>query len=60
MKDGELLEKVMAKENIGKEEILEAARKTQGLERLDQIKWAVHETSGGISIVPKENAAPKA
>ncbi len=57
--DGEVLDEVLAKEHINAEEILEAARKTQGLERMDQIKWAVQETSGGISIVPKSNAAPK-
>jgi hypothetical protein len=27
---------------------------TQGLERMDQIKYAVVETSGGITIIPKE------
>lgn len=54
--DGEMLVDVMAKEHVDADEILEAARKTQGLERLDQIKWAVQETSGGISIVPKSDA----
>jgi uncharacterized membrane protein YcaP (DUF421 family) len=53
--DGEMQVDVMAREHVDVEEILEAARKTQGLERLDQIKWAVQETSGGISIVPKSN-----
>lgn len=60
VQDGELLEKVMAKEQVGADDILAAARQTQGLERMDQIKWAVLETSGGISIVPKTNAAPHA
>jgi uncharacterized membrane protein YcaP (DUF421 family) len=32
---------------------LMAARELQGLERLDQIKYAVLERSGGISIIPK-------
>lgn len=50
----------MAKEQIDEADILRAARQTQGLERMDQIKWAVLETSGGISIVPKANAAPEA
>ena len=54
--DGEMQVDVMAREHVDVEEILEAARKTQGLERLDQIKWAVQETSGGISIVPKSSA----
>jgi uncharacterized membrane protein YcaP (DUF421 family) len=53
--DGRVLDDVLAKEHVSKDQILESARKTQGLERMDQIKWAIQETSGGISIVPKEN-----
>lgn len=60
VQDGELLREVMAKEHLGEDDILSAARESQGLERLDQIKWAVLETSGGISIVPEANAAPRA
>lgn len=60
VQDGELLHKVMAQEQIDKDDILAAARQSQGLERMDQIKWAVLETSGGISVVPKSNAAPHA
>jgi uncharacterized membrane protein YcaP (DUF421 family) len=33
--------------------VLESARLQQGLERLDQIKFAVLEASGKISIIPK-------
>jgi uncharacterized membrane protein YcaP (DUF421 family) len=60
LQDGELLPDVLAKEHLNEEDILSAARQSQGLERLDQIKWAVLETNGGISVVPKTNAAPKA
>ncbi|MFC7401654.1 DUF421 domain-containing protein [Citricoccus sp. GCM10030269] len=60
VQDGELLDKVMAKEQISKDDILSAARTTQGLERMDQIKWAVLETTGSISVVPKSNALPQA
>ena len=59
VEDGKPLQKVMSKEHVSTSDILSAARETQGLERLDQIKWAVLETSGGISVVPKVNAAPK-
>ncbi len=38
-------------------EVMEKARQLQGLERLDQIKYAVLERSGGISIVPKQSWA---
>lgn len=60
VEDGKVLRKVMAKEHLSEDDILNAARQTQGLERLDQIKWAVLETSGGISIVPKTHGAPRA
>ena len=33
-------------------DVLAAARASQGLERMEQIKYAVLERSGGISIVP--------
>lgn len=60
VEDGRMLDAVMRKEHISTDDVLAAARETQGLERLDQIKWAVLETSGGISVVPKANAAPHA
>ena len=34
--------------------VLAAARSLQGLERMDQIKYAVLERSGGISIIARE------
>lgn len=39
---------------ITEDDVLEAARRLQGLERLDQIKYAVVEVSGGITIVPQD------
>jgi uncharacterized membrane protein YcaP (DUF421 family) len=56
LEDGRLLEGRMRKENVSREDILEAARENQGLERLDQIKYAVLERHGGISIIPKAGA----
>lgn len=53
VENGRPLTDVMAKEQITIDDVLSAGRSSQGLERLDQIKWAVLETSGGISIVPK-------
>ena len=41
---------------IAIEDILEAARQQHGLERLDQIKFAVLEIGGNISIVPAEKS----
>ena len=34
-------------------DVLTAARKLQGLERTDRIKYAVLDRSGGISIIPR-------
>jgi uncharacterized membrane protein YcaP (DUF421 family) len=52
VENGRMLEHRMDMSRIDEEDILEAARKTHGLERLDQIKYAVLERSGGISIIP--------
>ena len=51
---GKLLEDRIAKERIDLGDVLAAAREHHGLERLEQIKYAVLERSGGISIVPAE------
>jgi uncharacterized membrane protein YcaP (DUF421 family) len=42
----------MRKARIDEEDVLEAARRLQGIERLEQIKYAVLEVSGGITVVP--------
>ena len=51
--NGRLLEKRMARARVDRSDILEAARRLQGLERMDQIKYAVLEQSGGITIIPR-------
>ena len=43
----------MQRARIDEDDVLMAARETQGLERMEQIKYAVLETSGGISIIPR-------
>jgi uncharacterized membrane protein YcaP (DUF421 family) len=43
-------------ERVDDEDILSAARETRGLDRLDQIKRAVLERNGAISIVPRRGA----
>jgi len=54
--NGRLLWDSMNKARIDEQEILVAARELHGLERLDQVKYAVLERHGGISIVPKEHS----
>jgi uncharacterized membrane protein YcaP (DUF421 family) len=51
VRDGVPLEKRMAKERIDMEDVLEAARQN-GLESMAQIKYAVLERNGSISIIP--------
>jgi uncharacterized membrane protein YcaP (DUF421 family) len=50
---GRLDEKALSRARVGIDEILESARASHGLARLDQIDCAVLEISGGISIIPK-------
>lgn len=55
--EGELLRERMAKLRVDESDILEAARELHGLERLEQIKYAIVERTGTISIVPRKGAA---
>lgn len=54
IEDGKLHRDRLHEERIDEADIMFFARETQGLERLDQIKFAVLEKSGGISVIPKE------
>jgi uncharacterized membrane protein YcaP (DUF421 family) len=51
--DGHPLRERMDNERVDEEDVLEAARRLHGLERLEDVKYAVLERSGGISIVPR-------
>lgn len=53
VEDGKLLQKRADKARIAEADILEAARDKQGLERIEQVKYAVLERTGTISIIPK-------
>ena len=54
VEDGQPLKERMAQARVDDSDILEAARELQGLERMDQIKYAVLERAGHITIVPKQ------
>ena len=54
VQDGQPLRERMKKARTDEADILQAARDSQGLERMEQIKYAVLEHSGTISIIPKE------
>ena len=49
---GKPLIKRMKKSRVDEEDVLEAAREMHGLERMSQIKYAVLERDGKISIIP--------
>ncbi|RVP30406.1 DUF421 domain-containing protein [Sinorhizobium meliloti] len=51
--DGKVDERALKRARVNIEDILVAAREQQGLARLDQIKFAVLEADGGISIIPR-------
>ena len=50
---GRPLKDLMYKARVDEQDILSSAREKHGLERMEQIKYAVLETNGGISIIPK-------
>jgi uncharacterized membrane protein YcaP (DUF421 family) len=52
VEDGKPLKERLRQERLDEQDILEAARELRGLERMDQIKYAVLERSGHISIIP--------
>jgi len=45
--------RALARARVSIEDVLATAREQQGLERLDQIKFAILEAGSGISVVPK-------
>jgi uncharacterized membrane protein YcaP (DUF421 family) len=51
--DGKPLKERMDKSRVDEEDVLDAARETHGLERLDQIRHAILERDGKISIIPR-------
>ena len=52
---GQPVREWMDRNGLTEEEILEEARQSQGLERLDQVKYAVLERNGEISIIPQSS-----
>jgi uncharacterized membrane protein YcaP (DUF421 family) len=54
IEDGQLHKDRMNKCRVSEDDILAKARELQGLERMDQIKYAILERSGGITVIPKE------
>ena len=51
--DGRALKDRMDKSRVDEDDVLDAARETHGLERMDQIRHAILERDGRISIIPR-------
>ncbi|WP_018478210.1 DUF421 domain-containing protein [Pontibacter roseus] len=52
--DGKLLHDRLQRVRVDENDILESAREMQGLQRLDQIKYAILEKDGRITIIPRK------
>ena len=57
VENGRPLQERMQRARIDEDDVMQSARSTHGLERMDQIKFAVLEIGGSISIVPKDREA---
>jgi uncharacterized membrane protein YcaP (DUF421 family) len=53
VENGRLLEDRMHRERVSEDEVMEAARELQGLERLEQVRYAILERNGHITIIPR-------
>ncbi len=54
VQDGQPIERNMKNERLTLEEVMEQARLQQGIESLDEVRWAVLETNGSISVIEKK------
>jgi uncharacterized membrane protein YcaP (DUF421 family) len=52
VEDGRPLMKRLRHARLTADQVLESARRLHGLERMEQIKYAIFEASGDISIIP--------
>jgi uncharacterized membrane protein YcaP (DUF421 family) len=54
VENGHCIPERLEMSRVDKDDILEAARSTRGLERIEQIRFAILEVNGGISIIPHQ------
>src|SRR5262245_5282418 len=52
VEDGRLLPGRLRKARLTEDEVLAAARRSRGIERMEDIKYAILEASGDISVIP--------
>ena len=56
VEQGKPLPQALRNEGVDLEEVMMAAREKHGLQTLDDIKYAIVERHGGISIIPSDDA----
>jgi uncharacterized membrane protein YcaP (DUF421 family) len=54
--DGRPIEARLRRARLSVDDVLQAARQREGLYRLDQIRWAVLEPDGRISVIPMDRS----
>lgn len=57
VENGKILQKRLRRARLAEADVMEAARSSQGIETLAQIKFAILERNGKISVIPKEPQA---
>ena len=55
VENGKVLHRRLRHARLIEADVMEAARSSQGIERLEEIKFAIIERNGKISIIAKEN-----
>jgi uncharacterized membrane protein YcaP (DUF421 family) len=53
VQDGQPIDEWMRRNGLTEAEILEEARQSQGIGSMDEIRYAVLERNGGISVIPR-------
>jgi uncharacterized membrane protein YcaP (DUF421 family) len=54
VENGKFLKQNADRERVDEDDVLEAARELQGISRLDQIRYAVLERNGKITVIPNQ------
>ncbi len=58
VEQGQMLDQRLRRARLTQQDIMAAARRTHGIERVDDIKYAILEASGNISIIPRVRRQP--
>jgi uncharacterized membrane protein YcaP (DUF421 family) len=59
VENGRVLSSRLRRARLTEDDVLQAARRLHGLETMNEIKFAIFEASGEISIIPRHNLAAR-